>query len=140
MKATESQNIFGSVLHISKPEYAYHVTEASKNCFVILLLYQDYLPDCKLLQSYFKTLAELHQNVKFVKIIASQCIDGFPDKNCPGILVYGNSELKIQLIGMKECATIETIETVLLATRAIVECKYVSQEKSDDEEEDNGYY
>ena len=70
MKEKEAKNVHGGVIHISKPEYTHHVTNSSKTGFVILLLYQDYLPECKVIQVHFETLANLHRNVKFVKIIA----------------------------------------------------------------------
>jgi hypothetical protein len=33
-------------------------------------------------------LAKLYTHVKFVKIIATKCIDNFPDERCPCLIIY----------------------------------------------------
>ena len=137
MKENAVKNMFGELQQISKPDYQTHVTEASKTKYVVLFLFQDYLPDCKLVNQHLQTLAKLHKNVKFLKIVANQCIPNYPDRNCPTILIYGKGELQLQLVGMGKMGTITLLETVLLATGAIDECKYDEPEEDSDSDDDN---
>ncbi|KAF9994098.1 Phosducin-like protein 2 [Modicella reniformis] len=36
---------------------------------------------------------------KFVKIIGDQCIPNYPDRNLPTLLIYGDGDMKTQLVG-----------------------------------------
>lgn len=47
-------------------------------------------PECQLLNQGMDVLAAKFKAVKFVKIVGSQCIPNFPDKNCPTLLIYRN--------------------------------------------------
>lgn len=90
---------FGSVAHISKPEYQREVTEASHNAFVVVHLYQEYLDECRILNSILNTLAARHKATKFCKIVANLCIPDYPDRNVPTLLVYYKGDVKKQLVG-----------------------------------------
>jgi hypothetical protein len=61
-------------------------------------------------------LATRYPATKFVKIISTDCIPNYPDRNVPTILVYNNSAVKgtyvgLQKFGGKRC----TPESVALA-------------------------
>ena len=43
-----------------------------------------------LMNKHMDTLAVKFPNVKFVKIVASRCIENYPDRNVPTIFVYRN--------------------------------------------------
>ena len=98
-----SKEIYGSVVEISKPEYAAQVSEASERegIFVIVHLYDNSLPACKLINGILNVLAQKHKSVKFLRILATRCIENYPEKNIPTLLVYGNGELKGQLVGIE---------------------------------------
>lgn len=51
---------------------------------------------------HLTTLARKFRATKFLKIIATQCIRDYPDKNCPTLLIYHNGQLKRQLVGVNQ--------------------------------------
>ncbi|XP_039786767.1 phosducin-like protein 3 isoform X2 [Panicum virgatum] len=74
------------------------------------------IPECGLLQNCLEELATRYPATKFVKIISTDCIPNYPDRNVPTILVYNNSAVKgtyvgLQKFGGKRC----TPESVALA-------------------------
>lgn len=105
-----SKEIYGSVVEISKPEYAAQVSEASARdgTTVIVHLYDNSLPACKRINGILNVLAQKHRSVKFLKIVATRCIEGYPEKNIPTLLVYANGDLKGQLVGIEALGGLET--------------------------------
>ncbi|KAI8812995.1 thioredoxin-like protein [Cladochytrium replicatum] len=91
---------FGAIREISKPDYATEVTEASKNVWVVLHLYQSHVPASQLLGAHLTTLARKYPTVKFLSIVADRCIENYPDNLVPTMLVYGNGELTVQAVGL----------------------------------------
>ena len=70
----------------------------------------DRIPECGLLQNCLEELATRYPATKFVKIISTDCIPNYPDRNVPTILVYNNSAVKgtyvgLQKFGGKRCTT-----------------------------------
>ncbi|KAJ1543718.1 hypothetical protein HK096_008186 [Nowakowskiella sp. JEL0078] len=102
LKDYASRAIFGSVSEISKPDYAVEVADASKTSWVVLTMYQSHIPASKLLLQHIEVLAKRHPTVKFVKIVADRCVEGYPDENVPTVLVYALGELKRQVIGLND--------------------------------------
>ncbi|CAO3651945.1 unnamed protein product [Cunninghamella echinulata] len=99
MQNEAMKNKYGSVTQISKPEFVKQVTEASKECSVVVHLYQEYIPACQLMNQHLVSLAEQYKQTKFVKIIADQCIPNYPDRNVPTLLVYGQGDIQANLVG-----------------------------------------
>jgi hypothetical protein len=57
------------------------------------------LPICKLMGAHLATVAARNKSTKFVKIIGDQCIPNYPDRNLPTLLIYGDGDVKGQLVG-----------------------------------------
>ena len=93
---------FGEVVHISKSDYSREVTEASKEWKVVVLLYQSYLVECQVVVKEMRELARERRGEKYVMIKASECIENYPDRNCPTVLVYERGELVEQRVRIKE--------------------------------------
>ncbi|KAL1922267.1 uncharacterized protein VTP21DRAFT_9806 [Calcarisporiella thermophila] len=135
MQEAALRNKYGEVVQISKPDYTNEVTETSKNAWVVVHLFKDYIPACKLMNQHLATLAQRHKDVKFVKIVSDQCIPNYPDANVPTLLIYGEGDLRQQLVGaiafggMK--MTVESLENQLRASGAISEGKEEKTEKSE---------
>ncbi|KAJ3215570.1 hypothetical protein HDU67_000228 [Dinochytrium kinnereticum] len=123
MAALASKEIYGSVVQISKTDYTVEVTEASKTVWVVVFLFQAPLPACKLIGSHLETLARKYKATKFLKIVADQCIPNYPDKNCPTLLIYGDGDLKANLVGVEAMGgvnvTVKGLEWVLGRHKAI---------------------
>jgi hypothetical protein len=98
---------FGSMQEISLPDYEKQVTQASKNSWVIVFLYQNYINICQKLDSILSDLAARFHQIKFVKIQATRCIPSkyfklkkdYPDKNVPTIILYHEENVVTQLVG-----------------------------------------
>ncbi|KAL2918245.1 Proteolipid protein 2 [Polyrhizophydium stewartii] len=144
IKAQMSAEKFGRVYQISKPDYTTEVTEASKTTWVVVHLFQDYNPSCKLLNAILDRLAERYKATKFCKIVADLCIPNYPDRNVPTILVYGEGDLKKQMIGMDYFggagATVASVETVLKTLGAVTSNQLTSTGRAgggDDDDDRN---
>ncbi|CAO3649384.1 unnamed protein product [Mucor fragilis] len=99
MQAQAAKEKFGEVKEISKPDFIKEVTEASKECHVVVHLYKDYIPACKLMNRCLSELALQFKATKFVRIVADMCIPNYPDMNVPTLLVYGEGDIKANLVG-----------------------------------------
>ncbi|KAL2314917.1 Phosducin-like protein C2A9.09 [Schizosaccharomyces pombe] len=89
---------FGSVYPISKPEYTAEVTDASKEVFVVVHMFQDSLPACKLLAAILERLAPMYPQIKFVKIPGKQAVENYPEAMMPTLLIYGHGDLQQQIL------------------------------------------
>lgn len=49
--------------------------------------------------AHLATVAARNKSTKFVKIIGDQCIPNYPDRNMPTLLIYGDGDVKGQLVG-----------------------------------------
>jgi thioredoxin-like negative regulator of GroEL len=99
MQQIASKEKYGEVMQISKPDFVKEVTEASKECSVIVHLFQDSIPACKLMNRHLSELAQRYKAVKFLKIVADQCIPNYPDRNVPTLLVYVDGDIRANMIG-----------------------------------------
>lgn len=123
MQEAAEKNKYGEVTQISKPDFVREVTEASKSCWVVVHLFKDewvsyngtlaYLfwhahrnilfhhsiPACKLMNQHLSVLAREFKATKFLKIISDQCIPNYPDRNVPTLLVYGDGDIKANIVG-----------------------------------------
>lgn len=57
------------------------------------------IPACKLMNRCLTELALQFKATKFVRIVSDQCIPNFPDQNVPAILIYGDGDIKANLVG-----------------------------------------
>ncbi|KAJ2079641.1 phosducin [Coemansia sp. RSA 988] len=98
MQAQQSKEKYGSLEHISEPDYKREVTEASKDSWIVVHLFRESIPECKLMNRILSELAQQYRATKFVKIISVECIHNYPDANLPTLLVYGEGDMKNQLV------------------------------------------
>ncbi|KAF7726029.1 Allantoicase [Apophysomyces ossiformis] len=135
MKAAASKEKYGDLTQISKPDFVKEVTEASKECYVVVHLFKDYIPACKLMNRHLADLAQQFKSTKFLKIVSDQCIPNYPDRNVPTLLVYGEGDLKANLVGAVQFGgmnmTVQSLRTQL-AQYGAVPREEESREKGDD--------
>ncbi|KAG1466950.1 hypothetical protein G6F46_000241 [Rhizopus delemar] len=142
MQAQAAKEKYGEVIEISKPDFVREVTDASKECFVVVHLYKEYIPACKLMNRCLAELALQFKSTKFIKIVSDQCIPNFPDHNVPTLLIYGEGDLKanlagaIQFDGMK--MTSKSLRAVLAQYGAVPAEKGLDQ--GDDEKPKRSVY
>lgn len=102
LKARATAARFGEVRALSRSEYVREVTEASQESWVLLHMYQNRVSDCQLLDRALRALAPKFPDVKFLEIIADECVEGYPDEQCPALMVYHLGECKKQFVTLRE--------------------------------------
>jgi hypothetical protein len=110
MNALASKARHGNVYPIAKPDYSREVTEASKEFPVLLHLSSKSHGnvESRLLSELFRQAAQKFPEVKFCEIVANMCIENYPERNCPTILVYKEGDLSKNLIRLGEMRGTET--------------------------------
>ncbi|XP_021677704.2 uncharacterized protein LOC110662868 [Hevea brasiliensis] len=91
---------FGSMIPISGSDFIREVTEASHDVWVVVILYKDGYQECGVLLRCLEELATRYPATKFVKIISTDCIPNYPDRNLPTMLVYNNGAVKANYVGL----------------------------------------
>ena len=93
MKDFAGKPKYGKVLELRKQDYIAEVTNAPKDVWVILHLYENWSEPSNILAQIFEYLAQKFPLVKFMKIIATNCVEKFNDADVPGVLVYQSARL-----------------------------------------------
>lgn len=91
---------FGSVIPISGSDFVREVSQAPSDVWVVVFLYKDGYPECGVLMQCLEELAAMYPATKFVKIISTDCIPNYPDRNLPTVLVYNNGAVKANYVGL----------------------------------------
>lgn len=113
-------SIYNQVYPLQKPDYSRDVTEASKKSFVLVLLTSSLGSniESRLLTEIWRELATRFGDVKFCEIRADLCIEGYPERNTPTILVYKDGDIKKQIVTLKgfkgEETNIKDLEKLLI--------------------------
>lgn len=101
LKALSQKAVHGSVYPISKPEYQREVTDASKDNKTVMVNLVSSLGanvESRVLSDLWRQAAKEYGDIKFCEMRADQAIEGYPDKNCPTILVYRNGDIVKQIV------------------------------------------
>ncbi len=104
MSQLSSASVYNQVYPLQKPDYARDVTELSHQSWVLVLLIssQDGNIESKLLTEQWRELARRFGDVKFCQIQANMCIENYPEKNTPTILIYKDGDIKRQIVTLRE--------------------------------------
>jgi hypothetical protein len=97
-------SVYNQVYAVQKPEWSVEVTEESKKAWVLVLLTSSSGTnvESRLLIEVWRELARKFGEVKFCQIQGDLCIEGYPDRNCPTVLVYKDGDVKRQIVTLKE--------------------------------------
>lgn len=105
IRALDRKAVYGQVYPIQKVDYARDVTDESKRAFVLLFLSSSSggtNVESRVLGELWPVMARRWGDVKFCEIRANMCIEGYPEKNCPTILVYKDGEIRRQIVTLAE--------------------------------------
>ncbi|XAR65928.1 hypothetical protein NMG60_11011942 [Bertholletia excelsa] len=91
---------YGLVIPISGSDFVREVSQAPEDVWVVVILYKDGYPECGVLLQCLEELATRYPATKFVKIISTDCIPNYPDRNLPTLLVYNNGSVKANYVGL----------------------------------------
>ena len=97
-------SVFNQVYHLQKPDYSKDVTEASNKAFVLVHLTSSLGTnvESRLLTEMWRELAKKFGEIKFCEMRADMCIEGYPERNTPTILVYRDGDIKKQVVTLRE--------------------------------------
>ena len=101
LKEKKMKEKFGTLRQITRAEYVSEVAEASKKAPVVLHLYQDYVPECELMDRALRNLAAKKKATKFLRIKATNCIENFPDSSLPCLIVYVEGSMRAKVEGLQ---------------------------------------
>eukprot|EP00357_Protocruzia_adherens_P013130 CAMPEP_0114996846 /NCGR_PEP_ID=MMETSP0216-20121206/14559_1 /TAXON_ID=223996 /ORGANISM="Protocruzia adherens, Strain Boccale" /LENGTH=244 /DNA_ID=CAMNT_0002361139 /DNA_START=135 /DNA_END=869 /DNA_ORIENTATION=- len=124
MKDKAAKPHFGSLLEISKEDWTKEINEAPKDVFVVVHLYQDSVVECRVLNEIFHVLAQRHQLVKFLRIVATRAVEKWQDDMCPTLFIYKDGEMFKQMVGAGKTLggkkmNVDTVEWVLSQMRIV---------------------
>lgn len=125
MNALAQKSKYGTVYPISKPDYAREVTEASSEApvFVNLTSGMGTNIESRILSELWREAAKEFGEVKFCEIRGDQAIEGYPDKNCPTILVYKDGNIVKQYVTLAMLDSLKTsmrnIDNLLIEVGAV---------------------
>ena len=98
LKLLASKPKFGKLLELRKQDYITEVNNCHKDVFVVIHLYQTYIEECNILNKIFEYLSQKFIYVKFLKIVANNCVENFQDQDCPTIFIYQNGKIVKQYL------------------------------------------
>ncbi|OQE28715.1 hypothetical protein PENSTE_c003G03035 [Penicillium steckii] len=136
LNTLQQTSLFNQVYPLQKVDYAREVTDASNNAFVLVnLTSQGANVESRVLTELWRQMAAKFGDIKFCEIRADMCIEGYPEKNTPTILVYKDTEIKRQLITLRELngprTKVEDLEKLLIDLGALKESDVRLKKRSD---------
>ncbi|XP_054845635.1 phosducin-like protein 2 [Eublepharis macularius] len=103
LKSLQKIQKYGELREISGEQYVKEVTNAPKDVWVVIHLYQSSIPMCSLINRHLSLLAKKFPETKFVKAVANSCIKNYHDSCLPTLFVYKNGQIEARFVGITEC-------------------------------------
>src|SRR3989440_373390 len=141
LASLQKSSIHGQVYPLQKPDYAKDVTEASFISFVLVHLSSSLATnvESRVLTELWREMATKYGDIKFCEIRADLCIEGYPEKNTPTILIYRDGDIKRQIVTLSELngpkTSLGNLERVLWEVGAIAENDARLRRRDDDRPE-----
>jgi hypothetical protein len=99
--------------------------------------------ESRVLTELWTQLASTYGDIKFCSIRGDLCIEGYPEKNTPTILVYRDGDIKRQIITLTELngprTSLADLERLLLDLGAIKQNDVRLNKGQDDDESTRGH-
>ncbi|KAL3442528.1 thioredoxin-like protein [Aspergillus insuetus] len=135
-------SVHNQVYPLQKPDYGREVTDASASCFVCVNLTSSSSNnvESRLLSEIWRRLAAKYGDIKFCEIRGNMCIEGYPDRNTPTILVYHKGEIVKQVVTLMALGgtgtRVEDLENMLVGIGALKESDVRLKKRGDDSEDE----
>ncbi|KAK3674413.1 hypothetical protein LTR78_005882 [Recurvomyces mirabilis] len=139
LQTIQTSSVYNQVYQIQKPEYSKEVTEESTKTTVLVLLTSSAGTNqaSALMIPIWRELAKKWGDIKFCQMQGDLCIEGYPDRNTPTILIYKEGEIRRQIVTLQELKGMDTslqdLEELLVGVGA-VKLGDVRLRKKDEEE------
>ncbi|ETI26451.1 hypothetical protein G647_03228 [Cladophialophora carrionii CBS 160.54] len=145
LSSLQKKSVYGQVYPLQKPDYARDVTEESSKAFVLVNLTSSTGTnvESRVLSEIWREAAGKFGDVKFCEIRADMCIEGYPDRNTPTILVYKDGDIKRQVVTLGQLngarTKLKDIERLLVEVGALQDSdvRLKRKEEDDDSSRDN---
>ena len=110
LSTTSRASVFNQVYPVQKPDYTKDVTEASNDAYVFVHLTSSLgtNTESRLLTELWRRLAQTFGDVKFCEIKANMCIEGYPERNTPTVLIYKDGDIVKQIVTLKDLHGVQT--------------------------------
>ncbi|KAG9202109.1 hypothetical protein B5807_08318 [Epicoccum nigrum] len=111
LSAITNASVYNQVYPLSKPDYARDVTDESHKAFVLVLLTSSAggtSTESRVASEAWQQLARTFGDIKFCSIRADLCIEGYPDRNTPTVLIYKDGDIKRQVVTLRELNGVRT--------------------------------
>lgn len=104
LSTINTASVYNQVYHLQKPDYSKDVTEASSKAHVLVLLTssQGTNAESRIMIELWRDMVRRFGDVKFCQMRADLCIEGYPEKNTPTVLVYKDGDIKRQIVTLRE--------------------------------------
>lgn len=101
---------FGKLLSLTngRSEFIDQVTNAGDGIWVVCHLYKESVAECRVLNQCLEELAAQYPYTKFVKMVSTDCIPGYPDDNLPTVLLYKSKKCVNNLVGLNAFGGLST--------------------------------
>lgn len=141
LQKLQQKSQFGSVQHVTKPEYEDEVTKALEKHYVVVHMSLQLAIQSRLLALILQVLARKFPEIKVTEIPANRCVENYPEANCPTLIVYHKKNILKQYVtltqlGGSDCK-IDDLEKVLVDIGAVKASdeRLEDNQRDDDQEE-----
>jgi hypothetical protein len=141
MSTLQAASVHNQVYHLQKPDYSTEVTDASQKTWVLVLLTSSSgtNPESQRLIEIWRQLATKYGELKFCQMRAGLCIEGYPDRSTPTVLIYKDGEIRRQIVTLRELkgerTALEDVEAVLVQLGAVKVGDFRLRKKEEEDEE-----
>jgi len=144
MQSLAQKSLFGTVYPVAKPDYSREITEQSKKGPVLVNLTSGLGTnvESRVLTELWRQAAVEYGEIKFCEMRGDQAIEGYPDKNCPTILIYNNGDMLKQFVTLALVGGVKmnmrNLDVLLVETGILRDndLRVQKRRKQDDGEED----
>ena len=104
LSTISATSVYNQVYPLQKPDWSRDVTEASQKSFVLVHLTSSLgiNIESRILTQLWRDVARMFGDIKFCEIQADLCIEGYPERNTPTILMYRNGDIQKQIVTLRE--------------------------------------
>lgn len=104
LSTISATSVYNQVYPLQKADYSRDVTDASKESFVLVHLTSSLgiNLESRILTELWRNMARMFGDIKFCEIQADMCIEGYPERNTPTILMYRNGDIQKQVVTLRE--------------------------------------
>ncbi|KAG9015232.1 hypothetical protein FRB94_004351 [Tulasnella sp. JGI-2019a] len=151
IKKQQKNSNYGDVIPIGRDDYARQVTEASKEdelgaegqglgTGVIVCLYKESETQSIQLLAQLRILARRYSRSKFLSIVGNKCIENYPDRLQPTLILYRSGDVAAQVVswGKDRVREPQELEALLVVSKVVSVADRVQEDNNPKQDNDEG--